>query len=74
MGGDFSKLNEIEFGSPSTHTLFSYSNIKLNILTLLEGERKVDKPIHKKEFWKELKEENIKKVISKITNILEKFI
>ena len=74
LGGDYSKINEIEYGSPSTHTLFSYSNIELNILTLLEGERKVDKPIHKEEFWKELKEENLNKVISKITEILRNFI
>ena len=47
LGGDYSDiLKDAHFGSPSTHTLLSYFDIDLNIITLLEGERKVDKPIH----------------------------
>lgn len=59
LGGDFSSTTGIKYGSPSTHTLLSYFDIDLNIITLLEGERKVDQPIHKKYFYKPLKEENL---------------
>jgi hypothetical protein len=56
LTGDYSKVSDpVIFGSKSTHTLLSYFDIDLNIITLLEGERKVDEPIHKPEFYKELK-------------------
>ena len=51
LGGDYSTAIPI-FGSPSTHTLLSYFDIDLHIITLLEGERQVDKPIHKMEYRK----------------------
>ena len=55
LGGDYSNpQNGIVLGSPSTHTIMSYFGCKLNIITLLEGERRVDKPIHKKQFYKRL--------------------
>lgn len=48
LGGDYSVLgSSTNYGSQSTHTIMSYFNCKLNIITLLEGERKVNLPIHK---------------------------
>ncbi len=47
LGGDYSALEKPVYGSHSTHTLQSYFSCDLNIITLLAGERKVDKPIHK---------------------------
>ena len=38
-------------------------DINLEIITLLEGERKVDEPIHKTDYFKELKEESLNNVI-----------
>lgn len=73
LGGDYSEIKDINWGSPSTHTLLSYFDIDLYIITLLEGERKVDKPIHKPEFYKPLKIENLLKALNTITNILEKY-
>lgn len=70
LGGDYSKLNSVSFGSPSTRTILSHFDIDLNIITLLEGERKVDRPIHKKEYYKELKRESIENAISTIEDIL----
>jgi len=64
LGGDYSKINKnIILGSKQTHTLMSYFDVDLNIITLLEGERKVDQPIHKKSFFKELKKESLLKTI-----------
>lgn len=73
LGGDYSELNSITFGSPSTHTLLSYFDIDLNIITLLHGERKVECPIHKSEFYKTLERSSIEKAIDCLTTILERY-
>ncbi|MBI4711733.1 MAG: restriction endonuclease [Planctomycetes bacterium] len=70
LGGDYSSTNSIKYGSPSTHTLLSYFDIDLNILTLLEGERKVDKPIHKPEYYKSLRAKSILTALEVIKNLL----
>jgi hypothetical protein len=59
LGGDYSCSLTGKFGSPPTHTLLSHFDIDLKILTLLEGERKVDQPIHKAKFYKPLKKERL---------------
>ena len=72
LGGDYSEVfKEIHFGSPSTHTLLSYFDIDLNIITLLEGERRVDKPIHKSEFFKPLKMEALLRTINVLKDLLK---
>jgi hypothetical protein len=71
LGGDYSELKDNPLGSPSTHTLLSYFDIPLVIITLLKGERKVEKPIHKKEFFKPLTKESIERAIEKISQIIE---
>lgn len=72
LGGDYSEvLKEVHLGSPSTHTLLSYFDINLNIITLLEGERKVDKPIHKSEFFKPLKMEALLKAMNGLKELLK---
>lgn len=72
LGGDYSLLKEKIQGSPSTHTLFSYFDVELNIITLLKGERKVDKPIHKPDYFKPLERESLEIAIHKISEIIEK--
>lgn len=71
LGGDYSKLKEKIWGSPQTHTLLSYFDVDIQIITLLEGERKVDKPIHKKEHFKPLKQESLKRAVETIAKILK---
>jgi hypothetical protein len=71
LGGDYSSSNYIKYGSPSTHTLLSYFDIDLNIITLLQGERKVDRPIHKPEYYKALKEENLLTALETLKNLLK---
>jgi len=56
LGGDYSSLQQRCFGSRPTHTLMSFfKDVDLTIFTLLEGERKVDKPIHIHGYFKPLK-------------------
>ncbi len=69
LGGDYSLLKDVSFGSPSTHTLLSYFDIDLHIITLLKGERKVDKPIHRPEFFKPLTRKSLEKAIKAICEI-----
>lgn len=72
LGGDYSHIfKQIHYGSPSTHTLLSYFDIDLNIITLLEGERKVNQPIHKKEYFKPLKIESLIKALHILKNLLK---
>lgn len=74
LGGDYSEIKEHYMGSPSTTTLMSYFNINIEIITLLEGGRKVNKPIHRKEYFKELTEGSLKIAINKIKNQLKEFV
>lgn len=71
LGGDYSLANSIKYGSPSTHTLLSYFDIDLNIITLLEGERKVDKPIHKPGYYKSLRAESLLTALEVIKGLLK---
>lgn len=70
LGGDYSSSNHLKYGSPSTHTLLSYFDIDLNIITLLEGERKVDKPIHKPGYYKSLRTESLLTALEVFKNLL----
>jgi len=71
LGGDYSTNNGVKYGSPSTHTLLSYFDIDLNIITLLEGERKVDKPIHKPEYYKSLRVESLMTALEVFKKLLQ---
>lgn len=75
LTGDYSQINKkVIFGSHSTHTLMSYFDVDLHIMTLLEGERKVDEPIHKEEFFKPLEKKVFVKTVEKIENFLKPFV
>ena len=60
-----SMLNIVE-----NKTDYDWLDIDLNIITLLKEDRKVDKPIHKPEFFKPLKRENIIKAIKALQKSL----
>ena len=73
LGGDYSQLQKTEYGSISTHTIMSYFPVDLKIITLLKGERKVDKPIHKNNY-KPLKLYSIRKALDLLKSDLKKYI
>ena len=69
LGGDYSDPVRSVFGSRQTHTLMSYmTGTQLSIATLLEGERKVEFPIHR--FYKPLKRENLLRAVDTIAGLL----
>ena len=75
LTGDYSQLSkEVIYGSRSTHTILSYFDIDLNIITLLEGERHVDKPIHKKEYFKPLQEPHMQRAADALQDLLREFV
>ena len=76
LGGDYGKVSEQrQLGSESTHTLLSHTpSVELEIITLLDGDRKSDRPIHKRDYFKELPVENIEICVNKFKNILNPFV
>jgi hypothetical protein len=54
LGGDFSTLTPNPIGSSSTRALCEFFGISVKVITLLEGERKVDRPIHLRKYQKNL--------------------
>jgi hypothetical protein len=71
LGGDYSSANDVKYGSFSTHTLLSYFDIDLNIITLLQGERKVDRPIHNEKYHKELTKDSLLKALDVFKSLLK---
>lgn len=75
LTGDYSQpLKPIVYGSASTHTLLSYFDVDLNIITLLEGERKVDEPIHKQPYFKAMTEPALRKAVETLKALLAEFV
>jgi len=75
LTGDYGDpKKKIIYGSHSSHTLMSYFDVDLNIITLLEGERKVDKPIHNPRYYKELKKDALERGIISISELLQKYL
>lgn len=75
LTGDYCDIDkDIIYGSHSSHSLMSYFDVNLNIMTLLKGERKVDRPIHKPEYFKPLTFENTAKVILRLQELLKEFV
>jgi hypothetical protein len=75
LTGDYCEPNKkIIYGSPSTHTLLSYFDVDLNIITLLEGERRVNEPIHDPAHYKSLKKEILQLGIESLEELLKDFL
>ena len=75
LGGDYGDpLANPQMGSPSSHTVMSFfPEIDLNVVTMLRGERKVDRPIHKPGFLKVLRPQDMEWVVARFARLLEPF-
>lgn len=76
LGGDYSNpLAVPQIGSPGSHTLMSYfPEVELNIITLLEGERNINRPIHQSGYFKELTSESLDLAIERFSDFLMPFV
>ena len=73
LTGDYSALNKVTYGSKPTHSIMSYfNNVDLKIFTFLQGERKVNEPIHKK--FKPLTHERVEMAIELLSTDLQKYV
>lgn len=72
LGGDYGSAEPgAAAGSRQTHTLMSYmDSVDLHVVTLLEGDRKVDRPIHEPEFFKPLKRERLERAAEVMAELL----
>ena len=74
LTGDYSEIDKpVILGSHSSHTLMSHFDIDLHIMTLIKGERKVDEPIHKVEYFKPVTVDAAIKCIEQIKLLLAEF-
>lgn len=73
LGGDYSQLNTVTYGSPATHALLSHTSVELKIITLLKGERNISKPIHNPNYFKQLHIEQLRKAVAIFVKALEKY-
>lgn len=72
LGGDYSITIEHPNKSSSVKALEHYfPNINMEVLTLLDGERRVHREIHRREFYKPLNPKRLKYAISYFENILK---
>ena len=76
LGGDYGEAGKpVQLGSESTHTLLSHTpEVHLEIITLLDGDRRANREIHKPQFFKELPVENVEICVNKFRNLLEPFV
>lgn len=76
LGGDYSQpLTDPQIGSPRSHTLMShFPEVRLNVMTLLEGDRKVDEPIHDPEYFKQLEPELLDHAVNQFSRLLAPFV
>lgn len=74
LTGDYSQIDkEVIYGSHSTHTLMSYFDVDLHIMTLMKGERNVNEPIHNPNFFKTLESKAVIKTVEQIEELLKNY-
>ena len=76
LGGDYSQpLASPQLGSPRSHVLMShFPEVSLNVMTLLERDRKIKEPIHDPAYFKELKPESLDHAINRFSQLLTPFV
>ena len=76
LGGDYGEVGIVpQLGSGSTHTLLSHTpDVKLEIMTLLDGDRNSARPIHERKHFKKLPIENVEYCVEKFKELLNPFI
>jgi len=72
LGGDYSAMTKPTYGSYSTHTIQSYFSCDLHIVTLLAGERNINRPIHK--HFKPLKIESLQNAVDILADDMRRFL
>lgn len=70
LGGDYGNGNAKQVGCIKSHALMSQFDFDLHIITLLEGDRKVDEPVHDPRHLKALETRLVRIAIERIKGLL----
>ena len=70
LGGDYSELSHPPMGSTSAHTVMSNFGVNIEVITLLAGERNVQRPIHKEEYYKPLTIPALETAVEQLVRLL----
>lgn len=74
LGGDYSKSAAHPEGSPAVHVVNSFfTKVELEIITLLDGERKIKRPIHQKQFYKAMRAERVEFALNYFRGVLSRY-
>ncbi len=74
LRGDYSESPAGKYGSEPTHSILSHFPIDIEIITLLEVERDIKKPIHEEKFYKPLKREALEYTLERFKEKLKPFV
>ena len=75
LGGDYGEPCKMDYlGSELTHTLLSHSPVRLEIITLLNGNRTTQREIHQPDHFKALPLENVEACVKKFQRLLSLFV
>lgn len=74
MGGDYSSNLVDPAGSGAAHAIMSQFDVDMRIVVLLEGERKVDRPIHKAAYYKEPTPEALRAAAYTMADLLRRHV
>ncbi|OQB26437.1 MAG: hypothetical protein BWY10_02135 [Chloroflexi bacterium ADurb.Bin180] len=75
LGGDYSEISSpLTLGSFPTHTLLSYFDVHLHIITLLAGERRVNREILDPRFHKPLDPNSLEQAVTVLRSLLKDYL
>ena len=72
LGGDYKDVKYPPKGSPSAHTVMSHFDVDLTIITLLQGERRVDEPIHQEQYFKDLALDSLHSAVGQLKKVIKR--
>lgn len=74
LGGDYSKDPAHPKGSPGVHIINTFfPNVELEIITLLDVERRVKREIHKPQFYKPMRPERVAFALNYFERVLSQY-
>ena len=75
LGGDYAKNPAHPKGSPGVHVVNSFfPHLELEVITLLDGERRVDQPIHQLQFYKPMSTERVTFALNYFKTVLSRYL
>lgn len=75
LGGDYAKDPAHPKGSPAVHVINSlFEDVRIELITMLDGERRVEEPIHKEEYYKQMRPERVRYAMGYFEGVLKEYL